>query len=204
MLYFHHPYASNSDIKTIVDRHEGRMKPEGIELIYELGTEIHAGITERHKLRPHVTTQEQKDLIDAMAKRFWKDELCRNFVMMPDFRREHEFYRVNRFGLEGVKCKTDGESRALRSILELKGLSVTTEKAFKESILHLNYDQGAAWYLDTATGYVKYERKLIVGMSKKDPDLLFKMIIDRNHQYYKYGMEKIKNGTSIWRMYGLR
>lgn len=204
MSYFHHQYASNSDVKKIVDRHEGRSEMEGLQAIYDLGTEVHAGVLERHKMRPEVTTDEQKELIDAMAKRFWKDELCRNFVMMADFRREHEFYRVNRFGLEGVRCKCDGESRSLRSILELKGLSVTTDKAFRESILHLKYDQGAAWYIDTATGHVKYERKLIVGMSKKDPDLLFKVLIDRNHAYYKSGMEKIKNGIGVWKMYGLK
>ncbi len=204
MSYFNHHYASNSDVKTIVDRHNGVQKPDNIELIYDLGTEIHAGVLERHKLRSEVTTDEQKLLIKAMADRFWKDELCRSIVMMPDFRREHEFYRKDRYGLEGVRCKVDGETRSIRTILELKGLSVTTEKAFRESILHLRYDQGATWYIDTATGYIKYERKLIVGMSKKDPDLLFKVLIDRHHPYYKSGMEKIKHGVGIWKSYGLK
>lgn len=204
MSYFKHHYASNSDIKTIVDRVAGREKPENIDLIYDLGTEIHAGVLERHKLRPDVTTDKQKELIDAMAKRFWADKLCREIVMMPDFRREHEFYRSNRYGLDGVRCKVDGESRSLRTILELKGLSVSTENAFKESIMHLNYDQGATWYIDTATGYIRYERKLIVGMSKKNPDLLFKMLIDRSHPYYASGMEKVKNGVTLWKQMGFK
>jgi hypothetical protein len=204
MSYFKHHFASNSDIKTIVDRHNGIQKPDNIDLIYDLGTEIHAGVLERNKLRAEVTTNDQKLLINAMADRFWKDELCRNIVMMPDFKREYEFYRINRFGLEGARCKVDGKSDAIRTILELKGLSVTTEKAFKESILHLNYDQGAAWYLDTATGHIKYVRKLIVGMSKKDPDLLFKVLIDRDHAYYKSGMDKVKEGVKIWKMHGFK
>lgn len=204
MSYFGHHFASNSDIKTIVDRDAGREKPENIEDIYDLGTEIHAGILERHKMRHAVTTDDQKLLIQAMANRFWADPLCRQIMMMPDFRREHEFYRIKRYDLEGVRCKCDGESASLQTILELKGLSVTTEKAFKDSIEHLHYDQGATWYIDTATGHVVYKRKLIVGMSKKNPDLLFKCLIDRDHPFYKSGQAKIKNGVRVWKSYGFK
>jgi hypothetical protein len=202
MTYFNHHYASNSDIKEIVNRSKGITKPENIEIIYNLGTEVHSGVLERHKLRPDATTQDQKTLINAMADRFWADPLCRDIVLMDDFRREHEFYRSNRYGLKGVRCKVDGESKKLRTILELKGLSVSTEKSFKESVLHMNYDQGATWYIDTATGFIRYERKLIVGMSKKNPDLLFKMLIDRNHPYYKSGMVKVNEGVKIWKQNG--
>lgn len=204
MSYFKHHYASNSDLKEIVSRHEGRSKPENIEAIYDFGTEFHAGILEPHKADWSKVSAEQKQLIEHMAKTFWKDKLCRDIVMMPDFRREHEFYRVDRFGLEGVRCKVDGESGKIQTILELKGLSISSQKAFEESILHLDYDQGGAWYLDVATGHIKYRRKLIVGISKIDPDLMFKLLIDRDHPFYGYGKEKIKEAIKIWKMYGMK
>lgn len=204
MSYFGHHYASNSDIKEMVSRYYNKQKPNNLGAIFDFGTEFHAGILEPHKANWDKVTPEQKASIQKMSKTFWKDSLCRQIAMMPDFRREHEFYRINRFNLEGVRCKTDGDSRKLRTILELKGLSVSTEKAFKESILHLDYDQGAAWYINTASGYVPYDQKLIVGISKIDEDLLFKVLIDRNHKYYKYGMQKINEGTKIWKMYGLK
>lgn len=204
MSYFDHPYASNSNIKEIVDRYENRQKPQGIQAIFDFGTQFHAGITEPHKADWSKVDAEDKELIQEMSKTFWRDPLCRQIAMLADFRREHEFYRVGRFGLMGAKCKTDGDSRRLQTILELKGLSVNTDKAFRESVEHLGYDQGGAWYLNTTDGYVHYKRKLIVGISKLNPDRLFKVIIDRDHPLYKTGMEKIKKGVGIWKMFGLK
>jgi hypothetical protein len=204
MSYFQHHYASNSDVKKLIDRHNGKVEMEGIKEVYEFGTEFHSGILERHKMRDGVITDTQTQLIRTMSDTFWKDEMCRNIMLMQDFRREHEFYRVNRMGFEGVRCKCDGESASLRVILELKGLSVTTQKQFIDSVEYLKYDQGAGWYINTASGYVQYRAKLIVGISKKQPDRLFKLLIDRDHQLYKQGMWKIQEGNKVWKSYGLK
>lgn len=204
MSYFNHRYASNSDIKEIVARHHGKTKPDNIQLLYDFGTEFHSGITEPHKMDKTKITQDQVELIGDMSKTFWKDDMCRKIAMMSDFRREHEFYRKHtRFGI-GARCKTDGDSKKLRVILELKGLGVTTEKSFRESLLHLDYDQGAAWYLNVASAnWAPYDYKLIVGISKKDPSLLFKMLIDRTHSYYKSGLKKVNYGVNLWKnVYG--
>jgi hypothetical protein len=212
MNYFNHPSASNSNIKEVVGRFHGKTKPENIQLLYDFGTEFHSGIIEPHKMDVSKITPEQVDLIKEMSKTFWKDDMCRKISMMDDFRREHEFYRLNRFGI-GARCKTDGDSRKLRIILELKGLAVSSQKAFEESLLHLDYDQGAAWYLEVATNKEGimlaipqacfYNYKLIVGISKKNPDMLFKLLIDRHHPYYKSGLTKVKYGVHIWKdVYG--
>lgn len=202
MTYFKHHYASNSDLKELVARDDGRQKPENIQELYDFGTEFHAGILEPHNANLSMISTEQVELIKDMAKTFWKDEMCRNIAMMSDFKREHEFYRHKRFGI-GARCKCDGKSSKLRVILELKGLSVTTEKAFRDSLLHLDYDQGAAWYLNVASSeYLSYRHKLIVGISKKNPDLLFKMLIGRNHPYYKSGMKKVIKAVKLWKSYG--
>lgn len=203
MSYFNHHYASNSDIKKIVAKHNGVPEMDGLQGIFDFGTAFHAGILEPSKIDFSKLNPEQVNLLSSMTKTFWKDELCRSVVSSPDFRREHEFYRVNRMGLKGVRCKCDGISKKLRIILELKGLSVTTEKAFRDSIEHLGYDQGAAWYLNTTLGAVKYTHKLIVGISKREPDRLFKLLIGWDDPYYKRGMEKVEKGVQTWKFYGL-
>lgn len=204
MSYFNHHFASNSDIKEIVARSQGKEKPENIQDIYDMGTETHSGVIEPHKMRVGILDQDQIELISAMSKTFWRDKMCRDIMMAPDLRREHEFYRVNRFGLEGARCKADSESRKLQVCLELKGLSVSTEKGFRDAILHHDYDQAGAWYLNTMTGFNFYRYQLIVGLSKKNPDLLFKMLIDRSHPYYASGMEKVKYGVTLWKQMGFR
>lgn len=202
MNYFGHHFASNSDIKEIVARAENRQKPDNIQEIYDFGSNFHAGIVEPHKCAWADMSEEDADLVRAMSKTFWKDKVCRDIAMTSDFRREHEFYRINRFGLEGARCKADGETKKLQLCLELKGLSLSSEKQFKEAILFHDYDQATAWYLPTMTSHTFYRRQLIVGISKIDPGLLFKMLIDRDHPYYKSGTEKVKKGVMIWKSMG--
>lgn len=201
MGYFQNNYASNSDIKEVVARHEGRTKPDNIHEIYNFGTAFHAGILEPHKVDQSAISVDQVDLLKVMSSTFWKDKMCRDIVLQYDFRREYEFYRQCRYGIQ-TRCKVDGDSRSLGVILELKGLGVTTESAFHNAIMQFDYDQGAAWYLNTATGYVKYKYKLIVGISKKYPDRLFKVLIDRDHKYYNSGDQKAIRGVKIWKHYG--
>jgi len=204
-MYFHHPYASNSDLKELRRRHEGRDKLDNIEAIYDFGTQFHSGILEPHKFDGSGLTAEKIELTKCMSKTFWKDEMCRNIAMAPDFKREHEFYRSNRFGIT-ARCKTDGISKKLGVILELKGLSVTTEKSFLESIEHLHYDQGAAWYLNVTTSEAAWIRyKLFAGISKIYPDRMFKVLVDREHKIYKSGMVKVKQDVNLWKnVYGFK
>lgn len=202
MNYFDHPYASNSNIKEISDRYYGREKPGNIQLIFDFGSAFHAGIVEPHKADFTNVSVADRELIAEMSKTFWRDEMCRNIAMVSDFRREHAFYRKDKFGLIGTKCKCDGDSKKLRLILELKGLSVSSDKQFGDSIEYLGYDQGAAWYLNTTEGHVRYQYKLIVGISKKDPELMFKRLIGWDHALYKTGYAKALEGVKVWKQLG--
>lgn len=204
MSYFHSSYVSNSDVKEMWNRHNNVPKMEGLQDVFDFGTEFHAGIVEPNKSDLTKIKVEDQELIKEMSKTFWKDKMCRDIAMAYDFRREHEFYRLNKFGFEGVRCKADGDSRSLQVCLELKGLKVSTQKAFEESIKYHSYDQASAWYLNTMTGYHFYKFQLIVGISKIYPDRMFKLLIDRNHVNYKTGMQKINVRASVARMYGIK
>jgi hypothetical protein len=193
MSYYNHQYASNSDLKKLISRYvEGREEPD-LEEIFDLGTLIHQAI-----LEPHKANKQHKDyeLASKMAKTVLKDRLCRDLIFMPDFKREHEFYRVNVHGIR-ARAKMDGSSNRIRTILEYKGLKIANEKAFDESIYKFDYDQGAAWYLDTSG----YDRLLIVAVSKTDPNKIFKRIIDRNHNIYKSGLVKVERAVMYWKQY---
>lgn len=203
--YFDHEYASNSDLKKLMNL--GKELPENIGVIYDQGTLNHQALTEKHKADEWLRQQQEEitvacveakrkyDLACTMAKTVLKDDLCRKMIMMQDFRREHEFYRLDVYGIKG-RCKTDGDSKMISTCFEYKGLSVTTDKAFEEALYHFDYDQGAAWYMDT----MRYKYWLIAAVSKAQPDRLFKRIVDRNHQIYISGREKVIKATNLWKI----
>ena len=207
--YFSHEYASNSDLKRLVNQViNGKELPDNIGVIYDQGTLNHQALTEKYKADQWLISrlneepsnsnkiQADYDLACTMAKTVLKDDLCRRLIMSVDFRREHEWYRLNNYGIKS-RCKVDGDSKMMSTCFEYKGLAVTTDKAFEEAIYHFDYDQGVAWYLDV----MQYKYLLMAAVSKKQPDRLFKRIIDRNHQIYISGRQKVIKATDNWKMY---
>lgn len=194
MSYFSHEYASNSDLKKWRKMNDPTYQgePENIEEIFDLGTLIHQILLEPYKVN---RLNKDFELANTMAQTFMKDSLCRQVLMLPDFRREHEFYNENIHGIKG-RCKMDGESKMMDLVLEYKGLAVTTQKAFLDAIDRFDYDQGAAWYLDVS----KRKRCFIAAVSKKDPKRPpFKLLIDRDHDVYKRGEMKVGHCVQLWK-----
>lgn len=189
MNYFDHEYISASDLKSFLKKLGGGFEePANLQAIFDLGTLIHSTILEPHKIDLEMSV-EDRELALKMSKTFFKDPLCRMFVMREDFRREDEHYDTVTVGgmTYASRCKCDGRSAGISSILELKGLNVTTEKAFLSAIDTFNYDLSACHYMLT-TGD---KMQLIVGISKKNPELLFKKIIKKHDESYAVGEEKL-------------
>jgi hypothetical protein len=195
-LYFNHSYVSNSDLKSLFNISQGIQQPENLDAVFDFGTKFHAGILEPNTIDLRGDPDEY--LIKRMHDTFFADRLCRDFILMPDFRREHEFYREDVHGLK-AKCKMDGSSKAVKSIMELKGLKANSHNAFYMAIDRFDYDQGAAWYLDVS----KHDQCLIAAISKTDPKKMFKVLIDRDHHYYKSGVAKIQHKVAVWKMWSL-
>lgn len=190
MSYFSHSNISNSDLKRFKERLGlTRPAPENLEAIFAFGTLFHKSI-----LEPHLVTDEEKNAADwplakAMADRFWKDELCRNFALAKDFRREHEFYdtlTVNGMQID-ARCKADGYRDKMKFFMELKGLKVNSQKAFENSLIDLDYDQACAHYMLTS----RCDVALIVGISKFSPYNLFKRIVKKHDDWYLNGEQKL-------------
>lgn len=197
--YFDHEFVSNSDLKKVVNKFvKGIEEPENLEDIFKLGTLIHQIL-----LEPHLADKNhpQFGLAKAMSETIFKDQLCRSFILMRDFRREREFYTdkcnpafEKQYGFKG-RVKVDGDSELMGAVMEYKGLAVTTHNAFIEAIDRFDYDQGAAYYLEAT----QRKRILIPAPSKKDPRKLFKILVDRDHPIYKRGLEKVIYASQVWR-----
>lgn len=206
--YFDHEYVSASNLKEITHRYvHGETPMEGLDEIFDLGSLIHAVLLEPFRVdftlmtlrdgnRIIQYTEEKFKMAVAMSRTFMKDELCRKFLFMQDFKREHEFYSSNVHGLK-ARCKMDGYSRFISSILEYKGLGITTDKQLDEAIYRFDYDLSAAWYLDVT----RVKNLLIVAPSKKATNLLFKRLVDRDHAIYKSGSVKVAKAVYHWKMF---
>jgi hypothetical protein len=195
--YFQHDYLSNSDLKAF-KRKLGMVPedPENLQEIFDLGTLIHATI-----LEPHLADKkhDQYELALAMRETFWKDSTCRHFASADDFHREKPHYESVQVGPYRAKlrCKCDGERSRTKTMLELKGLGVETEKAFREALVRYNYDQAAAHYMLTGD----FRMCLIVGISKKDSRKLFKWIVKKHDDFYLQGEQKLIDDLTLLKQY---
>lgn len=200
MTYFDRPEISVSDIKKFLSNvGEGHvLQSPNIQAIYAMGTTFHETILEPHKI-DETHKDDDRILATKMKVTFYKDPMCRDFILAKDFEREKEIYgEVTVGGMTYIsRCKADGIRPGIKTILELKGLSVTNKKAFEMAIDELNYDMAAVHYLLTS----KCERMIIVGISKKKPDLMFKRIIKKHDETYLMGEEKLIQALRLLRKY---
>jgi len=70
---------------------------------------------------------------------------------------------------------------------------VESEKAFNEAIVNFDYDQAVVHYMLTA----KRKTELIVGISKKRPERLFKKIIKQHDESYLIGEQKLIDSLDL-------
>ena len=189
--YRNHHFVANSDLKSLKASIDGSELPENLDRIFEFGTLCHEIILEPEKAD---WTDPDIKLALKMKETFMDDSFCRSFVEHHNFKAEHEFYRNDLLGVS-AKCRMDGRISSKRWILEFKSLAVTSQKAFEEAIYHFDYDMGAAFYMDVS----RYDRLLIAGVSKKKPDMLFKLVLDRNDPIYLSGLEKYSKWITHWK-----
>lgn len=198
--YFDHPNISNSDIQKFLQQIGlKREMPANMDLIYNFGTQFHAGILEPHKKQEENLTKDERQLIKAMENTFWADRMCREFAVAKDFHREMEVYApltVENMQIQ-ARCKFDGARTALRFGLELKGVKVSSQKQFDECLEALDYDRAAAHYQLTSG----YEWTLIIGISKSHPERMFRKIVKRHDDFYACGEHKLIEALKLLHQY---
>lgn len=188
--YFSHSSISNSDLKKLKERLGlSRPAPDNIELIFTFGSRFHQGILEPHLLTDEDKASKDYPTIQEMSKTFWRDPFCRDFAMASDFKREHEFYDTLTVGGMQIdaRCKADGYREKRKFFLELKSTACESQKSFEAAMLDLDYDQACAHYMLTS----RCDVALIVGISKKKPDRLFRRIVKKYDDWYLNGEQKL-------------
>lgn len=192
MNYFDHHYISNSDLKKLKSLlNPSYREPANLEDILSFGTLFHALVLEPHKADHNHNDYE---LAKRMCKQFFDDQLCRQiFISAYDLRREHEYYRAERFGLP-ARCKVDFESKMLSLCGELKGLAIANDRQLDEAVDFHSYDQATCWYLDI-TGHRNY----FMAVPSKLAEKTFKRLITRDHPYYKNGKEKVIKAVKLFK-----
>lgn len=196
--YFSHSHLSNSDLKAFKKKLGMTPEdPENLQEIFAMGTLSHAVIFE-----PHLANKEHEslDLAMAMQKTFWADSTCRYFASANDFHREKAFYNdaavVGPYKVK-LRCKTDGVRTRTKAYMEFKGLSIETEKAFREALVRYDYDQACAHYMLTGD----FRMCLFVGISKKDPRKIFKWYVKKHDEFYLQGEQKLIDNLALLREY---
>ena len=192
MTYFEHHYISNSDLKRLQQLMAPKyQEPENLKEIFSFGTLFHALVLEPHKADYN---HPDYQLAKRMTEQFFAEKICRDiFLNVPDLKREHEFYRQNKFGLP-ARCKVDFGSRRLDLCGELKGLAVANEKQVDEAIDRFDYDQAICWYLN-----VSERRNYLFVCPSKLVKRTFKRFITRDHPAYKRGEEKVIKAVKLFR-----
>lgn len=199
MSYFDHPYISNSDIKAFLkSQGKGFEDPENLQLIFDFGSYFHSSILEPHLQPSELLSKDDVALAHQMRDTFWKDPLLRYFVTSDDFHREKAYHekevKVGPYVVK-LKCKCDGVRLRTKTFLELKGLNVGSEKEFREALVRYEYDQAAAHYMLTGD----FERGIVVGISKRNPKLLWKWFVKRHDEWYNQGEQKLIDDLTIIR-----
>lgn len=197
MNYFSRPEISASDLKHFVKKMGGSFEePANLEAIFEFGSMYHSVILEPHLSTNYNVTEKEVEIAYLMKDTFFSDPLNRMIIMRSDFKREETCVKEIEVG--GMRylarCRCDGISKGISTVLEIKGLSITTQKAFEEAISRFLYDLSSVHYLLTTD----CDKMLIVGISKIKPSLMFKKIIKRHDELYLQGEEKLVQVLRQW------
>lgn len=92
-----------------------------------------------------------------------------------------------------MRCKLDFDLSHIDLIADLKSTAATSEDQFISAVDMFDYDRQAAVYMSLA----KVNRFAIIGVSKKNAKV-FKVLIDKDSEFYKSGMEKFTDLAFKW------
>lgn len=158
---------------------------------FEFGTLVHKMVLEPHLISDEDRMDERFEIAQKMTQTIESDYLVNDILNLKGAKSEFEFYRR----IDGIyrKCKTDKWLPEQKIILELKTLSIGTNKALLTSINRFWYDMSAAWYIDITGAEVL----IIVAVSKTHPQKIFKHFIFPGDEIYKAGKEKYINAIKM-------
>ncbi len=203
--YYNRTEVSNSDLSALKNYLEGidNNFPNRDQIFY-FGNLFDAMLTEPHKID---FRNKKFDGVPVDSSMFYKAEKMKLAFLKDPFAL-HVFKNskpqsviVDKVDLTFhdypfslmMRCKFDFDLSNLDLVVDLKSTSSTTQEQFDSAILKFDYDRQAAVYMTMAN----VNRFAIIGVSKKNQKL-FKVMIDKNSDLYKSGMEKFTDLAFKW------
>lgn len=203
-FYFEHESASNSQLKNLRKLYNGKTLEisEALGKTFNMGSIVDSYLTDKGAIVPGVT-KEQEELAVEIVHFMQSDPLIK--ILLEYMVGQVRFFKLLRFTYDGTeytiraRVKFDGYCQRFKIAVEYKTTACTTQKAFEESIDFLDYDQGAAFYMDVASQSerTRIDRIFIIGICKSSRQL-FKFAIERGDAVYERGRAKYSFWCFHW------
>jgi hypothetical protein len=209
MNYYELSSVSNSDLTALRRAYYNIEDPKGLERVFAFGSLVDAMRSEQSKLNPFSRTlTDDYGIVIYFEIDIWRfaEKLAKELDKDPVVSRlsttmvgQYVFNRTLNFEYEGseysirARCKFDGFSKQFATGLDYKTLSCATDKQFRESIAHFDYDRQAAWYMDLA----RIDYFWIIGISKVNGKV-FKYAIERGSEMHLSGVQKYSRLAFNW------
>lgn len=202
--YYKHPSMSNSELSKLVQRDEEYDPTEA----YAFGNLVDHLITEPEKVdvykktcNGHVFTTEQMETALAMKATFLSDDFCNRLIKRCEFqtimlkRLDHEIGDI-RFTLD-ARCKWDFWNSAWGG--DIKTTTAESQKQFEDAARHFGYPRQRFLYMTLGGS----EMDALIGISKKKPHRVFKIMIRKGDAFWKEGKEDYERLViEYWKLYG--
>lgn len=205
MDYYNRKEVSNSDLTALKEYLEGNVRDmSSLTNIFFFGNLFDAMLTEKEKIdfrrmtfNGEFVDPELFKKAEKMKLSFMKDPFARHIatasetqtVIVTDVDLSFNSYP---FKLP-MRCKLDFDLRNSDLVCDLKSTSSSTQEQFEIAVDKFDYDRQAAVYMTLAG----VNRFAIIGVSKRNMKL-FKVLITKDSDLYKSGMEKFTELAFKW------
>lgn len=205
MDYYQRTEVSNSDLTALKEYLEGSVRDmSSLTDTFYFGNLFDAMLTEKFRIdfKRMTFNGEYVDPVlfkkaERMKMSFLKDPFAREIASVSETQTvivDDVPLKFNNYPFSlTMRCKLDFDVRKSDLVVDLKSTSSMTQEQFESAVDNFDYDRQAAVYMTMA----KVNRFAIIGVSKKNMKV-FKVLITKDSQLYRSGMEKFTDLAFKW------
>lgn len=203
--YYDRSEVSNSDLSELKNYLEGNVRDmSSLASVFYFGNVFDAMLTEPERINFKNKTFDgdiiEFSLFDKLIKMkdsFIRDPFCRALVKQSD--KQAVIIDDVNLSFQGfhftlrMRAKLDFNLSLSNLVADLKSTASTSQEQFEAAVEQFDYDRQAAVYMTLA----KVDRFAIVAVSKRNYKV-FKVLITKDSQLYRSGMEKFIDLAFKW------
>lgn len=203
--YYDRSEVSNSDLSELKNYLEGNVRDmSSLASVFYFGNVFDAMLTEPERINYRTKSFDgipvENSLFNKavkMKESFMKDLFARELVKQSDKQSViiddvKLSFQSFPFSLR-MRCKLDFNLSHSNLVADLKSTDSTSQEQFEAAVEQFDYDRQAAVYMTLA----KVDRFAIVAVSKRNYKV-FKVLITKDSQLYRSGMEKFTDLAFKW------